>query len=172
MAELNLSHVAFADHKFQSPSGKVEFYSERAEAAGLPPLPTYEGPTGPKNGKLTLTQGRTLTHFHSFYDHGQALPGLAKHNPALQVWMSPADAGARDISDQAPIQVSNERGSLEAVAHVTDNVPDGVIWTRDGWEGFNSITSGEAVVPNGALNIFPFAVGQSHFGAEVDVTPL
>ena len=172
IAELNVPHVAFADRKFQSPSGKVEFYSERAKEAGLPPLPTYEGPAAPQNGKLTLTQGRTLTQFHSFYDHGQALPGLAKHNKALEVWISPEDAQARDISDRAPIQLSNERGRLEAVAHVTDNVPAGVIWTRDGWEGFNAITSGEPVVPETALGIFPFSVGQSHFGAEVDVAPL
>lgn len=172
MAELNLPQVAYADRKFQSPSGKVEFYSERAKDAGLSPFPSYQGPRQAKNGKLTLTQGRTLTHFHSFYDHGQALPGLAKHNSALEVWMSPEDAKARDIADRTPIQLSNERGRLEAVAHVTENIPAGVVWTRDGWEGFNSITSGDAVLPAAALNIFPFAVGQSHFGAEVDVKPL
>ena len=30
---------------------------------------------------LTLRQGRTLTHFHGFYDHGRALPTLAKADP-------------------------------------------------------------------------------------------
>lgn len=172
IVELDVPHVAFADRKFQSPSGKVEFYSERASKAGLSPLPVYEGFAASKNGKLTLTQGRTLTHFHSFYDHGQALPGLAKRNKALEIWMSPDDAQARKISDGAVILVSNERGRLEAIAHVTDKMPDGAIWTRDGWEHFNSLTSGDAVVADGALGLFPFSVGQAHFGAQVDIKPL
>ena len=172
IGELNVPHVAFADGNFQSPSGKVEFYSQRADEAGISPLPTYEDPAVPKNGRLTLTQGRTLTQFHSFYDHGKALPGLAKHNQALEVWISPEDARARDISDRGAIELSNERGRLEGVAHVTDDVPAGVVWTRDGWEGFNAITSGAPVVPASALSIFPFAVGQSHFGAEVEVVAI
>ena len=63
-------------------------------------------------------------------------------------------------------------GSVDAVARVTDDVPNGVVWTRDGWEGFNSITSGDPVVPDTALDLFGFTVGQSHFGAQVDVTPV
>jgi len=34
--------VAFADRKFDSPSGKVEFYSSQAERRGLPPLPVHD----------------------------------------------------------------------------------------------------------------------------------
>ena len=31
--------------------------------------------------RLLFRQGRSLTHFHAFYDHGQALPTLAKADP-------------------------------------------------------------------------------------------
>ena len=70
------------------PSGKIEFYSSRAEQMGLPPMPVHKGDGGPSSYPLTLTFGRTLTHFHSFYNEGQALPSLAKHNtepPALDI---------------------------------------------------------------------------------------
>ena len=36
---LNISHVAHPDLRFPTPSGKIEFYSERAMELGLPPLP-------------------------------------------------------------------------------------------------------------------------------------
>jgi len=77
IAALNISHVAHIDHKYTTPSGKVEFYSKVAEDAGLPPLPTYQ--QKPDSGfPLELRSGRTLTHFHSFYDSSRALPKLAK----------------------------------------------------------------------------------------------
>jgi len=34
-------HVAFSDLKFNTPSGKIEFYSKTAEADGLPPRPRF-----------------------------------------------------------------------------------------------------------------------------------
>ena len=44
---------------------------------------------------LALSFGRTLTHFHAFYDEGRALPSLAKHNATPQLWISRLDADAR-----------------------------------------------------------------------------
>src|SRR5438093_6689792 len=42
MRALRISHVAYPDHAFHTPSGKVELYSERSRALGLPPLPVHE----------------------------------------------------------------------------------------------------------------------------------
>src|SRR4029077_20243442 len=40
MAERSrLSHVPYGDGGYATPSGKIEFYSARAESLGLPPLP-------------------------------------------------------------------------------------------------------------------------------------
>ena len=38
---LHVPHVAYADRNFDSPSGKIEFYSSRAQKVGLPPLPVH-----------------------------------------------------------------------------------------------------------------------------------
>jgi hypothetical protein len=78
---LKIPHVAYADRAFDSPSGKIEFYSARADKFGLPPLPVHEVDKSSLY-PLALSFGRTLTHFHSFYDEGRALPSLAKHNTA------------------------------------------------------------------------------------------
>ncbi len=93
---LNVPHVAYADRKFDSPTGKIELFSSRAAELGLPPLPSHQA--GPASHyPLTLTFGRTLTHFHSFYDEGQALPSLAKHNTEPKLWISRSDAGRAAI---------------------------------------------------------------------------
>jgi anaerobic selenocysteine-containing dehydrogenase len=164
---LGVPAIAYADRKFDSPSGKIEFYSSQAERLGLPPLPVHNvNKTSPY--PLSLSFGRTLTHFHSFYDEGRALPSLAKHNPAPQLWISRSDADARHLSNGDVIKIYNERGEFGARAHITDDVPPGVVWIRDGWVGLN-LTSGDAVLTGNALTLFPFSVGQSDYGAQVEV---
>jgi len=167
---LLISHVAYPDRRFQTPSGKVEFFSTHAQELGLPPLPDYEE-TAPSVYPLTLSQGRTLTHFHSFYDHGRALPALAQLDPEPHVWISPADAAARGVQDGAPIRMFNQRGMLQARARVTDDVPVGTVWLRDGWLGLNTLTSGQKVLPDAAVSVFGFSAGQASFEARVEVSP-
>jgi anaerobic selenocysteine-containing dehydrogenase len=170
MRALAMSHVGHADLTFPTPSGKAEFYSARAAALGLPALPVYE-PLPASSFPLTLRQGRTLTHFHGFYDHGRALPSLAAADPEPVLWLAPEDAAKRGIDDRARIRIWNERGELLARAHVTPRIPAGVVWMRDGWEGMNVLTSGAPVLPDAATDVFGFSAGQATFDATVEVAP-
>ena len=170
MRALRVSHVGHPDLAFPTPSGKVELYSSRAEALGLPALPVHEPPS-PARYPLTLRQGRTLGHFHGFYDHGRALPSLAALEPEPVLWISPGDAAARGLAEGARIRVFNERGAMEARARVTDRVPACTVWMRDGWEGLNRLTSGEACLPDAAVDVFGFSAGQAAFDAAVEVAP-
>lgn len=176
---LKISPVAYPTFEFTSPSGKIEFYSERAKEMGLPalPMPTAgatpalqaTSDADPGDSPLVLTHGRTFAHFHSFYDHGSALPTLAAREPEPQLWISTADATGRGIDANAAIEISSGQGTFAAKAKVTDRMQDGVVWMRDGWPGFNVLTNVSAVLPGPALASFPFSVGQSDFGASVFV---
>jgi anaerobic selenocysteine-containing dehydrogenase len=110
-----------------------------------------------------------MTHFHSFYDEGRALPSLARHNAAPQLWISRVDADARQLSNGDEIKLFNERGEFRVKTHVTDDMPPGAVWIRDGWVGLNHLTSGDAVLTGDALSLFPFSVGQSDYGVKVEV---
>jgi len=167
---LRISHVAYPDHRFDTPSGKVELYSERARSLGLPPLPVHEDLPASRY-PLAFRQGRTLTQFHSFYDHGRALPMLAKADPEPLLWISPADAAVRGIGDGALVRLHNEGGELRARARVTSKMQEGTVWMRDGWEGLNRLTSGRACIPDEAVDFFSFSAGQAAFDAMVEVTP-
>ncbi|OGL04293.1 MAG: hypothetical protein A3I03_05640 [Candidatus Rokubacteria bacterium RIFCSPLOWO2_02_FULL_68_19] len=167
---LRISHVAHPDLKFPTPSGKIEFYSERAQSLQLPPLPVYEAlPASPY--PLAFRQGRTLTAFHGFYDHGRALPTLAEADPEPSLWISPEDAAQRGIEDGAAIRLYNERGEFRARARVTRKIPPGAVWMRDGWEGLNRLTSGLPSIPDDAVDLFGFSGGQAAFDAMVEVAP-
>ena len=165
---LNISHVAHPDLRFPTPSGKIELYSERARELGLPALPISEDlPATPQT--LRFRQGRTLTQFHGFYDHGRALPTLAAADPEPRLWISPDDASRRSLKDGDAIRVYNERGEMHARAQVTDDVPPGTVWMRDGWLGLNELTDGRPVIPDEAVEIFGFSGGQASFDATVEV---
>ncbi len=165
---LKISHVAYPTFEFATPSGKIEFLSERAAAMGLPALPVAADPA-PGAGGLILAHGRTFAHFHAFYDHGRALPTLAAREDAADLWIAPSDAQARGVSDGDKIDVSSSGGCFRARAKVTARIPAGAVWIRDGWPGLNALTDGTAVLPDAALDTFAFSVGQSHFGARVEV---
>jgi anaerobic selenocysteine-containing dehydrogenase len=171
---LDVSPFAHPDLRFPTPSGKVELVSARAAELGLPELPVYEpvreshaGSPRRTHYPLVLTQGRTLTHFHGFYDHGRALPSLVRADAGPRLWLSPADAAARGIADGDPIRIANDRGEMAAGALVTDRVPAGVVWMRDGWEGLNRLTSGARSVPDAAAIAFP--AGAAAYEARVEV---
>lgn len=173
---MRISHVAHPTLDFDTPSRKIEFSSARAAALGLPALPTYTEPVRTDDPSarfpLTLTQGRTLAHFHSFYNNGRELPTLARREKEPQLWLSPTDAAARQLGDGDAIRVFNARGAMAARAHVTDRMPPGAVWVRDGWPELNQLTGGDAVLPDHAVDVFGFSAGQAHFDSRVEVVAL
>ena len=179
IAALDISHVANPTLDFDTPSRKIEFFSAEAARLGLPPLPSFELatieatlPDARVNAyPLTLAQGRTLTHFHGFYNNGRELPTLARRETEPSLWLAPADAAARRLTDGAAIRVFNQRGELAARARVTDRIPAGTVWMRDGWPGLNRLTAGAAVLPDAAVDLFAFSAGQASFDAMVEVAP-
>ncbi|MFT5389920.1 MAG: anaerobic selenocysteine-containing dehydrogenase [Gammaproteobacteria bacterium] len=169
-AALDISHVAHPDHQYPTPSGKIEFYSEQAKAHGLPPLPVFV-PRPETAYPLELRYGRSMNHFHAFYEHGRALPALVRRDPGPVLWVSQGDATARHIEDGATVQMFNERGTFTATAKVTDRINAGTLWIHDGWEDLNSLSDGAPVLPDSATSLFAFSTGQSRYDTMVDVRP-
>jgi anaerobic selenocysteine-containing dehydrogenase len=170
-----LDHVPYREGRYATPSGKVEFYSERAASLGLSALPDYTRPQ-PTDARypLEFRQGRVLTAFHSFYDNGRALPMLARAESHAELWMHPEDAASRGIAPGGRVALSNARGRFEAVARVTEDILPGVVWARDGWPGLNTLTSGEACLsPEASDGLDPrIPGGQSAYDARVEVRPI
>jgi anaerobic selenocysteine-containing dehydrogenase len=165
-----LYHVPYADHRYPTPSGKIELYSERAATLGLAPLPAYT-PRAPEPPGLEFRQGRTLTAFHAFYDAGRALPTLARVDPEPELWIHPVDAEVRALRPGQAIEIYNARGVFAARARVTADVLPGVVWMRDGWPGLNVLTSGAPCLDPAASDGLDPRIpgGQATFEARVEV---
>jgi anaerobic dimethyl sulfoxide reductase subunit A len=135
--------VAFAkqirdpeNHKFSTPSGKIEVYSmalaSKPDFYGLgviPPIPTWIPPVeSDARHPLLLCSPKSRARTHSI--HGNQ-PILAKVDPD-DIWLNTADAKARGIADGALVRVFNARGATLLPAHVTNRIAPGVVSIKEG----------------------------------------
>jgi len=132
--------VPFANGIFRTPSGKVEFYSDRAADKGYDPVPDWqpEAEMPLKRRRDTPVSNEYLPllcpaahHFISSTFGNQERMIAKEQAPTLQI--HPLDAEARNIRSGQLVRVSNERGWCRLVAEVTEDVRPGVLATTTVW---------------------------------------
>jgi anaerobic selenocysteine-containing dehydrogenase len=124
---------------FDTPTGKLEFYSKRYEEWGLDPLPYYEEPgespvSTPelyKKYPLILTTGRRSPVF--FHSEHRMIPWLRELDPYPVVEINPQTAHELDISQGEWVYVENLRGRVRLKAKVTPTAQPGVVTAPHGW---------------------------------------
>ncbi|WP_456421205.1 molybdopterin-dependent oxidoreductase [Thermococcus sp.] len=104
--------------KWETPSGKIEFYSQRAVQRGLSPFPKYRKFTGKYPLRLlTPTYRMTITsQYHNTYN--MVDPNL---------YINPTDARERGIDNGDIVEVFNDYGRIKTVAKLSEDVPQGVV---------------------------------------------
>lgn len=117
--------VPFEDKAFETPSGKIEFYSESLAEAGLDPVASYVPTKESEEGSpelfakypLTLLSPSTKNLLNSQM-HG--VPQIADLIGKPLVFVNPVDAQARGISDGDEVVVKNDRGEVTLTARVSE----------------------------------------------------
>ncbi|NJE04628.1 dehydrogenase [Thermococcus sp. M36] len=137
--------------KWETPSGKIEFFSQRAVERGLNPFPEYQKLEGEYPLRLlTPTHRMTITsQYHN--THGMIDPSL---------YINPTDAGRRGIENGDRVEVFNENGRIRTAARLTDDIPPGVVllykafWAKLlGWNA-NFLTADETVEKYGNASAY------------------
>ncbi|MDO5790950.1 MAG: molybdopterin-dependent oxidoreductase [Coriobacteriia bacterium] len=156
--------VALADwrsdpdaHPLDTPSGKIELFSEQLAAAaealrGAPdegaitPIPTYVPEWGPaefavEQAEPACDQPLRVFGFHSvarIHSSWGNVPAVSRRVPQI-ISINPADADTRGIATGDLVEASNRFGTLRLPAHVTDDViagtiimPQGAWWQAEG----------------------------------------
>jgi len=123
------------DLPFSTPSGKIELYSEALVEDGQA-LPVFlaplETPLKPASSRypLAFIQGHSRFRTHSMFANVES---LLEMNPEPTAEINPADAAARDISDDEMVTVFNDRARTTLKARITESVRPGVINIMQGW---------------------------------------
>lgn len=135
--------IAFADHVFPTPSGKIELLSqEAAQRWGVDPLPIYGAPEeslGSCPYPLFFLTPNTKNRIHSQFGNLKMIRAVSER---LSVMISPVDAVKRGISDGDFVRIFNARGSLHAAARIDFSLKPGCV----------SMTNGTWISEGGTVN--------------------
>ena len=138
-------HMPYKDLTFNTPSGKIEFYSERMKLDGYDPLPAHipigEGPlTSPdlyRKYPIYLLTPSAKSFLNSNFANIRNSRSEDKR-PALE--LNVIDAEKRSIKTGDMVRVFNERGEFALWASVGDDVKEGVAVNKGIW--WNSLSPG------------------------------
>lgn len=129
--------VAFDDHVFQTPSGKVELRSEEAAHRwGVDPLPRCALPAECADADdeypLQMMTPNTKNRIHSQFGN---LALIASRDEGPVVALHPDDAAARGIGPDDRVRLFNARGELVVAARIDGSVRRGCVAMTNGWWG-------------------------------------
>jgi anaerobic selenocysteine-containing dehydrogenase len=128
--------VAWADGRFLTPSGKVEFSSQDAARIwGVDPVPEY-APLGEGHGSqasrrfpLQLLTCKTRDRIHSQFGN---LSWIREVDRPRVLDIHPVDAAARGLAEGQLARVWNERGAAEAPVRLSPGIRPGVVHVIEG----------------------------------------
>lgn len=139
---------------FATPSGRLEFYTEKLKGFGQE-LPVYleplEGPSTPAAQRYPLSLLTTHTKYrtHSMFANVAWLREM-DHEPALE--MNSADANPRSIMDGDLIRVYNDRGEVRLRAKVHQGIRPGVVNICQGWSPGDYFTGTHQALTHDTIN--------------------
>lgn len=146
-------------HGFDTPSRKIELYSEKLKSYGYEPLPVYREsalsiasqPDLAARYPLVGITRRPGAYVHTRFRN---LPSLRKREPDCFVGIHPQDAQERGITEGEPALVQSPGGSIKVKARVTSDTRPGQVIVDFGWgnpwdggQNVNILTSDEARDP-------------------------
>jgi thiosulfate reductase/polysulfide reductase chain A len=92
---------------FDTPSGKVEFWSQQLKDAGFDPVPKYTKHEEPPAGYFRLITGRAPVHTFSRTHSNPLLGSLMREN---EVWVNTATVQKIGLKNGAYVQLKNQDG--------------------------------------------------------------
>lgn len=130
-----LQEIAFSDYKFETPSGKIELYSETANKNwGVNPLPTYEKLIEGKHQNniypFNLMSPNTKNRIHSQFGN---LKSIKVIDPEPIATISLKDAQSKSIQEDDLIRVYNDRGELTIKVKIDASLRPGNIVIVNGY---------------------------------------
>ena len=149
---------------FNTPSGKVEIYSEMLEQYGYAPLPTFEEPLESPVSRpdlaadypfMLITGAKTMYFTHSRFRN---VPSLRKHVPEPLVEINAKAAKEIGIGQGEMVSVESPRGSIRLKASLTDDIHPKVVSIQHGWgeANVNLLISDAASVRDPVSSYPPF----------------
>ena len=131
-------------HGFNTPSKKIELYSQRLHELGFDPLPVYREPAESPLSRPDLAQTFPYVLIGgskmSMYTHTMMrnITALREQGPRAITELHPATAATLGIAAGDAVKVSSPRGSIVTAAQVTNRIDARVVHVTYGFEDGNA----------------------------------
>ncbi len=127
-------HISFADKRFPSPSGRIEFYAEYLHHLGEA-LPSHKEPGEGKRSELAQRYPlQFFTGRRKFTNQSQSYYRTTKElNPEPRIRLNPTDALQRNLGEEDWVRVYNDRGDFRVRVQLSDGIRPGTAWMEHGW---------------------------------------
>ncbi len=168
---LETRYRKYLQNGFATPSGRVEFNSERLRATGQDPLPDFVAPSVPRSPAfpLTLTTAKWPQYCHS---QQRNQPSLRRLMPEPLVEIHPETAASRGIRNGDWVEVATRANKMRARARLEKHLAPEVVCAQYGWWQFedgagdaNRLIDGEHFDPVAGSNSL------RHYPCEVSLNP-
>lgn len=124
--------ITFQDYKFNTPSGKIELYSETAKKLwSVNELPTFVPPGYNESSyPLFLLSPNTKNRIHSQFNNLDVIKQFSQE-PFVEI--HPKEAVKRKIKDGDKVKVYNENGYFKLIAKVNFSIRRDCVSISNGW---------------------------------------
>jgi len=126
-------------HKYYTPSGKIELYSQTLEENGYDPIPKHVEPSKSplstpelfKKYPVILSTGARVPE----YTHTQfrGVPSLEKTAPEALAEIHPVTASKYGLNDGDMANIETKKGSIDIKLATTEDLHPGIISVPHGW---------------------------------------
>lgn len=118
------------EFSWNTPSGKVELFSDTLNNAGFNALPTWEEPPRPPAGKFYLLTGKVGRHTQFGTQNNQL---LHKYEDEPRLWMNVNAARALGLADNDLVTVTSDVGEVNIQLWVTQAIRSDCVYLTPGY---------------------------------------
>ncbi len=129
-AEMPASEEEDGELTFNTPSGKIEIYSETLKNAGFSPWPTWEEPPQPAEDEFYLLTGKVAQHTQFGTQNNQL---LHKYSNEPRLWMNAQTAAKMGLSDGEWVEVTSPVGKAHTILHATQAIRPDCVYLTPGY---------------------------------------
>ncbi len=115
---------------WNTPSGKVELFSDTLDRAGFTAVPTWEEPPRPPAGKFYLLTGKVGRHTQFATQNNQL---LHKYEEEPRLWMNPVAAKGLGLADNDLVKVTSDVGEINIELMVTEAIRPDCLYMTPGY---------------------------------------
>lgn len=115
---------------FNTPSGKIEVYSETLANAGFSPWPTWEEPPAPGENEFYLLTGKVAQHTQFGTQNNQL---LHKYSDEPRLWMNTRTAASLGLTDGNWVEVTSKVGKAHSILLATEAIRPDCVYLTPGY---------------------------------------